>query len=81
MAEFGVSRNVQIVGASGTVTGQNLTAIGKAAEGFVTGAGYSTLIDSPENKSLLRHSKLKTRRTLTSMVQTVMAFYFYTRPQ
>ena len=31
MAEFGVNRNVQVVGASGTVTSQNLGAIGKAA--------------------------------------------------
>jgi len=50
MAEFGVNRNVQVVGASGTVTGQNLAAIGKNADGFVTGVGYSTLIDTPENK-------------------------------
>lgn len=50
MAEFGVSRNVQVVGASGTVTGQNLAAIGKNADGFVTGVGYSPLIDTPENK-------------------------------
>jgi branched-chain amino acid transport system substrate-binding protein len=50
MAEFGLNRNVQIVGASGTVTSQNLPAIGKAADGFVTGVGYSTSIDSAENK-------------------------------
>jgi branched-chain amino acid transport system substrate-binding protein len=50
MAEFGVSRNVQVVGASGTVTSQNLAAIGRNADGFVTGVGYSPLIDSAENK-------------------------------
>lgn len=50
MAEFGLSRNVQVVGASGTVTSQNLSAIGKAADGFVTGVGYSPNIDDPENK-------------------------------
>ncbi len=50
MAEFGISRNVQVVGASGTVTSQNLAAIGRNADGFVTGVGYSPLIDSPENK-------------------------------
>ncbi|HMM84339.1 ABC transporter substrate-binding protein [Azohydromonas sp.] len=50
MAEFGVNRNVQVVGASGTVTGQNLAAIGKAADGFVTGVGYSPSIDSAENR-------------------------------
>jgi branched-chain amino acid transport system substrate-binding protein len=53
MAEFGVNRNVQIVGASGTVTSQNLPAIGKAADGFVTGVGYSTSIDSAENKKFV----------------------------
>lgn len=50
MAEFGVSRNVQVVGASGTVTSQNLAAIGRNADGFVTGVGYSPLIDTPENR-------------------------------
>ncbi len=50
MAEFGVNRNVQVVGASGTVTSQNLSAMGRNADGFVTGVGYSPLIDSPENK-------------------------------
>ncbi|RZI77269.1 MAG: branched-chain amino acid ABC transporter substrate-binding protein, partial [Variovorax sp.] len=46
MDEFGLNRNVQVVGASGTVTSQNLPAIGKAADGFVTGVGYSTSLDS-----------------------------------
>lgn len=53
MAEFGVNRNVQVVGASGTVTGQNLAAIGKAADGFVTGVGYSTSIPTPENQKFV----------------------------
>jgi branched-chain amino acid transport system substrate-binding protein len=53
MAEFGVSNNIQIVGASGTVTSQNLPAIGKAANGFVTGVGYSPLLDSSENKKFI----------------------------
>lgn len=53
MAEFGVNRNVQVVGASGTVTGQNLAAIGKAADGFVTGVGYSTSIPSAENQKFV----------------------------
>lgn len=53
MAEFGINRNVQVVGASGTVTSQNLPAIGKAADGFVTGVGYATGIDSPENRKFL----------------------------
>jgi branched-chain amino acid transport system substrate-binding protein len=53
MAEFGVNRNIQVVGASGTVTGQNLAAIGKAADGFVTGVGYSTSIATPENQKFV----------------------------
>jgi branched-chain amino acid transport system substrate-binding protein len=53
MAEFGVNRNVQVVGASGTVTGQNLAAIGKAADGFVTGVGYSTSIPTAENQKFV----------------------------
>lgn len=53
MSEFGLSRNVQVVGASGTVTSQNLSAIGKAADGFVTGVGYSPNIDNPENKTFV----------------------------
>lgn len=53
MAEFGLTRNVQVVGASGTVTSQNLPAIGKAADGFVTGVGYATSIETPENKKFV----------------------------
>ena len=53
MAEFGLNRNLQVLGASGTVTTQNLAAIGKAAEGFVTGVGYSTTIDNPINKKFV----------------------------
>lgn len=53
LSEFGLGRNLQIVGASGTVTSQNLPAIGKAAEGFVTGVGYSPLIDSADNKKFV----------------------------
>ncbi|MEJ5991402.1 ABC transporter substrate-binding protein [Ramlibacter sp. PS3R-8] len=53
MAEFGLNRSVQVVGASGTVTSQNLPAIGKAADGFVTGVGYATGIDTPENKKFV----------------------------
>lgn len=53
MADFGLSRNVQVVGASGTVTSQNLPAIGKAADGFVTGVGYSASLDSAENKKFV----------------------------
>ena len=48
---WGVSEGLTILGASGTVTAQNINAIGAAAEGFITGVGYSVLIDSPENKA------------------------------
>ena len=53
MQEYGVSKGVQIVGSAGTVTPANIGAMGKAAEGFVTGVGYSPLIDSPENKAFV----------------------------
>jgi branched-chain amino acid transport system substrate-binding protein len=53
MSEYGVNRNLTVVGASGTVTSQNLPAIGKAADGFVTGVGYTPLIDTPENKKFV----------------------------
>lgn len=53
MQEFGLLSNLTVVGASGTVTAQNLSAIGKAAEGFVTGVGYSAEIDTPENKKFV----------------------------
>ena len=53
MSEFGLNKGLQIVGASGSVTSQNIDAMGKAAEGFVTGVGYSPEIDSPENRKFL----------------------------
>jgi branched-chain amino acid transport system substrate-binding protein len=51
--EYGLRKNLQIVGASGTVTSQNMEAVGKLAEGYVTGVGYSPEIDTPENKKFL----------------------------
>ncbi|MEA2977886.1 MAG: branched-chain amino acid transport system substrate-binding protein [Alphaproteobacteria bacterium] len=53
LQEFGLLNNLTVVGASGTVTSQNVGAIGKAAEGFVTGVGYSTEIATPENKKFV----------------------------
>ncbi len=53
LQEFGLLNNMTVVGASGTVTAQNIQAIGKAAEGFVTGVGYSAEIDTPENKTFV----------------------------
>ncbi len=51
--EYGLRKNLLIVGASGTVTSQNMAAIGKVAEGYVTGVGYSPEIDTPENKKFV----------------------------
>lgn len=51
--EYGLMKNLQIVGASGTVTSQNMSAVGKLAEGYVTGVGYSPEIDSSENKKFI----------------------------
>src|SRR6476660_2103189 len=53
LEEFGLRGGLTILGASGTVTSQNIGAIGKAADGFVTGVGYSTEIDKPENKKFV----------------------------
>ncbi|MBW3096670.1 ABC transporter substrate-binding protein [Pseudohoeflea coraliihabitans] len=53
MQDFGIRDGLTILGASGTVTSQNIKAIGAAAEGFITGVGYSTLIDTPENKTFV----------------------------
>ena len=53
MEEYGVNKGVTVVGASGTVTSQNLGAIGKSANGFVTGVGYSPKLDNPANKKFV----------------------------
>lgn len=53
LQEFGLLDKLTVLGASGTVTAQNIDAIGKAAEGFVTGVGYTAEIDTPENKKFL----------------------------
>lgn len=53
LQDFGLLTNLTVVGASGTVTSQNIGAIGAAAEGFATGVGYSPQIDSPENKKFV----------------------------
>lgn len=53
MSQYGLLKNMTVVGASGTVTSQNVQAIGKAAEGFVTGVGYSVDIDLPENRKFV----------------------------
>jgi len=53
MQEFGLLKNLIVLGASGTVTSQNIGAIGKAANGFTTGVGYSSEIDTPTNKTFV----------------------------
>ena len=53
MEEYGVKKGVTVVGASGTVTSQNMGAIGKSANGFVTGVGYSPKLDNPANKKFV----------------------------
>jgi branched-chain amino acid transport system substrate-binding protein len=53
MAEYGMNKNVTMIGVSGAITAQNIKAIGKNAEGFVTGVGYSPEIDTPENKQFV----------------------------
>jgi branched-chain amino acid transport system substrate-binding protein len=53
LQEFGLLGNMTVVGASGSVTEQNIGAIGKAAEGYITGVGYSARIDTPENKKFV----------------------------
>lgn len=50
MQDYGLMKGLQVVGAAGTVTPANIGAMGNAAEGFVTGVGYSPLIDNPANK-------------------------------
>ncbi len=54
MAQYGLLKNMTVVGASGTLTSQNLAAVGKAGEGFVTGVGYSIEIDLPENQKFVK---------------------------
>jgi len=61
MQEFGLLKNLTVLGASGTVTSQNIGAIGKAAEGFTTGVGYSAEIDSPANKTFVAAFKAATK--------------------
>ena len=53
MQDFGLLGKLLVVGASGTVTSQNIGAIGAAANGFTTGVGYSTQIDNPANKKFV----------------------------
>jgi branched-chain amino acid transport system substrate-binding protein len=51
--EYGLRKGLLIVGASGTVTSQNMGALGKVAEGYVTGVGYSPEIAGAANKKFV----------------------------
>jgi branched-chain amino acid transport system substrate-binding protein len=57
LSEYGLTKGLQIVGAAGTVTAQNISAIGKAADGYVTGAAYSPELETPENKTFVANFK------------------------
>ncbi len=57
LSEFGLAKQMQIVGAAGSVTAQNMGAIGKAADGYVTGAAYSAELDNPANKKFVADFK------------------------
>lgn len=57
MSEYGMNKNLTMVGVSGAVTAQNIKAIGKNAEGFVTGVGYSPEISTPQNKQFVEKFK------------------------
>jgi branched-chain amino acid transport system substrate-binding protein len=50
MQEFGLLENMRLLGAAGTINAQNMDAVGAAGNGMVSGAAYSSLIDTPENK-------------------------------
>jgi branched-chain amino acid transport system substrate-binding protein len=54
LKEFGIlSDKLTLAGAAGAVTQQNIAAMGGAAEGFLSAAGYSIDIDTPANKKFV----------------------------
>jgi branched-chain amino acid transport system substrate-binding protein len=53
MTEFGILKDVLLVGSAGAITSQNIVAVGKSGEGFLTGTGYSPQINTPENKKFV----------------------------
>ena len=56
LVEYGVT-GFQLIGSSGAVTTENMAAMGKAAENFVTSGGYSTFLDTPANKVFVEKFK------------------------
>jgi branched-chain amino acid transport system substrate-binding protein len=58
LKEYGIlSDKLVLAGAAGAVTQQNIAAMGGAAEGFLSAAGYSTDIDTPANKKFVEAFK------------------------
>jgi branched-chain amino acid transport system substrate-binding protein len=58
LKEYGIlSDKLTLAGAAGAVTQENIGAIGGAAEGFLSAAGYSTDIDTPANKKFVASFK------------------------
>ncbi len=53
LQEYGLRDRLILLGASVAVTAQNITAMGKSAEGFITVAGYSPDLDNPANKKFV----------------------------
>lgn len=54
MEEYGLKRNMVMIGAASVITPQTIGAMGnKVAEGFVTGVGYSPELDIPANKAFV----------------------------
>src|SRR5947209_3970377 len=54
LKEFGlISEKLALAGAAGAVTQENLAAMGGAAEGFASAAGYAVDIDTPKNKAFV----------------------------
>ncbi len=78
MSEYGVNKGVTLVGAAGTVTSQNIAATGSAAEGYVTGVGYSAKADTPANKKFLAafQAEFKTQPDLYG-TDSYGLIYFY----
>lgn len=63
LEEYGLRSRMTLTGASVAVTAQNIQAMGNTAEGFVTVAGYSPDLDTPENKKFTNDFHKKTNST------------------
>lgn len=63
LEEYGLRSRITLTGASVAVTAQNIQAMGNTAEGFVTVAGYSPDLDTPENKKFTSDFHKKSNAT------------------